>query len=168
MLGQETQAVLSPITIWASRYAFLKYDLRTHSFNISQILIILVRQNLLRSIRPRHSQVKQLRHIYSQPELHPGAPTPGSVRGLPARAPSGGTHPGLRPGAPSPGSVRGLPARVPSGGSQPRLCPGCAAGASPMPLPGRTPPCPTSLANGHLSVLVVLPSLLPLHLCPML
>ena len=56
----------------------------------------------------------------------------------------------------------------PSGGSQPGLCPGCAAGASPVPLPGRTPPCPTSLANGHLSVLVVLPSLLPLHLCPML
>ena len=220
VLGQETQAVLSPITIWASRYAFFKYDLRTHSFNISQILIILVRQNLLRSIRPRHSQVKQLQHIYSQPGLHRGAPTPGSVQGLPARAPSGGTQPGLRPGAPSPGSVRGLPARAPSwgtqpglrpgapspgsigghparapsggthpglrpgapslgsvrghparapsGGSQPGLCPGCAAGASPMPLPGRTPPCPTSLANGHLSVLVVLPSLLPLHLCPML
>ena len=142
MLGQETQAVLSPITIWASRYAFFKYDLRTHSFNISQILIILVRQNLLRSIRPRHSQVKQLQHIYSQPGLHQGAPSLGSVRGHPARAPSGGSQPGL--------------------------CPGCAAGASPMPLPGRTPPCPTSLANGHLSVLVVLPSLLPLHLCPML
>ena len=106
MLGQETQAVLSPITIWASRYAFFKYDLRTHSFNISQILIILVRQNLLRSIRPRHSQVKQLQHIYSQPGLHQGAPSLGSVRGHPARAPSGGTQPGLRPGAPSPGSVQ--------------------------------------------------------------
>lgn len=135
MLGRETQAVLSPSTIWASRSTFLKYDLRTHSFNISQILIILVLQNLLRSIRPRYSQLKQLQHLCSQPELHLGTPTPGSVWGLPARAPSEGTQPGLRQG--------------------------CAAGASPMPLPGRTAPRPTSLANGHLSVLVVLPSLLP-------